>query len=72
MAADASQNAVLEVLLRRHLALVGLDELRTMLPAVDSVDFAVKALSADGLVSRLGDRIGASRAAVRFDELRRA
>ena len=71
MHADASQNAVLDVLLRRHPALVGLDELRAMLPAVDSVDFAVKALSDDGLVSRLGDRIGATRAAVRFDELRR-
>ena len=72
MHADGSQKAVLDVLLRRHPALVGLDELRTMLPAVDSVDFSIKALSDDGLVSRLGDRIGASRAAVRFDELRRA
>ena len=49
--------------------MVPLDELRSTLSDVPSVKDAVGQLSADGLASRLGDRVGVTRASVRFRQL---
>jgi len=46
-------------------------ELEARLPYIERLDQAVQELGADGLVNRLGDLVGASRAAVRFNELAR-
>jgi hypothetical protein len=68
MATDADQRATLGLLLERHPAMVDVDELCAELAGV-AVDEALQALVDDGLVNRLGDRLGASRAAVRADQL---
>lgn len=61
--------AVLGALLERHPAMAGLDELAAELHDLD-VSAAVERLSGDGLVNRRGERVGVSRAAARFDQLR--
>src|SRR3712207_9543432 len=57
-----SQRATLLHLLERHPAMLTVDQLRHQLAGID-VDEALAALQGDGLVNRLGDLIGASRAA---------
>jgi len=47
-------------------------ELDDRLPDVPRVREALRVLVDDGLATRLGDRVGRSRAAVRFDALRSA
>jgi hypothetical protein len=49
--------------------MAGLDELAAELHDLD-VSAAVECLSGDSLVNRLGERVGVSRAAARFDQLR--
>jgi hypothetical protein len=66
---DFSQRLVLGTLLRAHPRMLGLDDLHAELDDVAGVDEAVRRLADDGLASRLGDRVGASRAAVRFTAL---
>ena len=56
-------------LLERHPAMAGLDELAAELHDLD-VRAAAERLSGDGLVNRLGDRVGVSRAAARFNALK--
>jgi hypothetical protein len=68
---DASQRMVLGALLDAHPRLIGMDELNARLPDVPRVREALKVLVDDGLATRLGDRVGVSRAAVRFDVLGR-
>jgi hypothetical protein len=68
---DASQRMVLGALLDAHPRLIGVDELNARLPDVPRVREALKVLVDDGLATRLGDRVGVSRAAVRFDVLGR-
>jgi hypothetical protein len=68
---DASQRMVLGALLDAHPRLIGVDELTARLPDVARVREALKVLVDDGLATRLGDRVGVSRAAVRFDVLGR-
>lgn len=65
----AAQRAVLAALLNAHPRLIGIDELSTQLVDVPRVREALRVLIADGLATRLGDRVGVSRAAVRFDAL---
>ena len=67
---DASQRIVLGLLLDAHPRLLGLDELEAQLPDVPRVREALRVLLEDGLATRLGDRVGVSRAAVRFDALK--
>ena len=67
---DSPQRAVLSALLAVHPRMVDGDELVTRLPDVPRVREALRVLIDDGLATRLGDRIGVSRAAVRFDALR--
>lgn len=66
--ADVADRVVLGALLERHPAMTGLDELDRELHDLD-VRAAVGRLSKDGLINRLGDRVGVSRAAARFDQL---
>ena len=68
---DASQRMVLGALLDAHPRLIGVDELTARLPDVPRVREALKVLVDDGLATRLGDRVGVSRAALRFDVLGR-
>jgi hypothetical protein len=64
-----AQRAVLHALLKAHPRLLGLDELTAQLTDVPRVREALRVLVDDGLATRLGDRVGVSRAAVRFEAL---
>jgi hypothetical protein len=66
---DLSQRFVLRALINAHPRLVGTDELTLQLADVPRVREAVKVLVDAGLATRLGDRVGVSRAAVRFNAL---
>jgi hypothetical protein len=66
---DAAQQAVLRALFATHPRLIGIDELVTELAGVPRAREALRVLVDDGLATRLGDRVGLSRAAVRFDAL---
>ena len=66
---DSAQRAVLGVLLQAHPRLLGLDELAAQLSEVPRAREALRVLVEDGLATQLGDRVGVSRAAVRFDAL---
>jgi hypothetical protein len=67
---DAAQCLVLGTLLDAHPRLIGIDDLTAALADVPHVREALAVLVDDGLATRLGDRIGVSRAAVRFAVLR--
>jgi hypothetical protein len=66
---DLSQRAVLGTLLEAHPRMLGVDELVAQLIDVPRVREALRVLVDDGLATQLGDRVGVSRAAVRFDAL---
>lgn len=66
---DLAQRRVLDTLLAAHPRMLGTDELTAQLTDVARVGDALRVLVADGLATRLGDRVGLSRAAVRFDAL---
>jgi len=63
---DLAQRAVLRTLLEAHPRLLDVGELDDRLPHVPRVREALQVLVGDGLATQLGDRAGASRAAVRF------
>jgi DNA-binding IclR family transcriptional regulator len=65
---DFAQRAVLGALLAAHPRMLGIDELVSQLDVPRARD-ALRVLVDDGLVTRFGDRVGCSRAAVRFDAL---
>ena len=69
MGIEAAQKRVLGALLERHPALVPADELRAELADVHDIDQALTALIADGLVTRLGELVGASWAVARAHHL---
>jgi len=66
---DANQRTVLRALLDAHPRLLGLDDLGVAIPDPAAVEFAVTQLASDGLATKLGKRVGATRAAARFDAL---
>jgi len=66
---DFAQRAVLAALLDAHPRLLGIDELDAILGDIPRVREALRVLADDGLATKLGDRVGVSRAAVRFDAL---
>jgi hypothetical protein len=66
---DAAQRIVLRTLLEAHPTLLDASELAARLPKVPRVPEALRVLVDDGLATRLGDRVGVSRAAVRFEAL---
>ena len=63
----STQRAVLDALLAAHPRLLHRDELRAQLGETEQ---ALRVLIDDGLARRVGDLVGASRAAVRFENLR--
>jgi hypothetical protein len=67
---DFSQRAVLGALLSAHPRLIDVQQLEAQLPDVPRVREALNVLVGDGLATKLGDRVGVSRAAVRFDVLK--
>jgi hypothetical protein len=67
---DSAQRAVLSALLAAHPRMLDKDELLTRLSDHPRVREALRVLIDDGLATRLGDRVGVSRAAVRFDALK--
>ena len=67
---EFSQRAVLDALLQAHPRMLGVGELEADLADIARVREALDRLGEDGLVNQLGDRVGASRAAVRFEALR--
>jgi hypothetical protein len=69
MASDAPQRAIVGHLLERHPAMLGLHELAAALPDVAGIEPAARQLADDGVVVRLGDRVGLTRAAVRALQL---
>ena len=69
---DLAQRSVLRTLLEAHPRLLDVGELDDRLPEIPRVREALSVLVDDGLATRLGDRVGVSRAAVRFDALRSA
>jgi hypothetical protein len=66
---DLAQRAVLGALLHAHPRMLGIDELVSQLADIPRAREALRVLVDDGLATRLGDRVGCSRAAVRFDGL---
>jgi hypothetical protein len=64
-----AQRAVFRALLEAHPRMLGIEELVALLNDVPRSRDALRVLVDDGLVTRLGDRVGLSRAAVRFDAL---
>ena len=67
---DHSQRAVLSALLAAHPRMLGLDDLELQLSDVPRVREALRVLVDDGIATRLGDRVGVSRATVRLAVLR--
>ena len=67
--ADANQRTVLHALLEAHPQMLGLDDLGVAIPDPAAVEYAVTQLASDGLASKLGERVGATRPAVRFRAL---
>ena len=66
---NLAQRSVLRTLLNAHPRLVDVAELDDRLPDVPRVHEALRVLVDDGLATKLGNRVGASRAAVRFKTL---
>jgi hypothetical protein len=66
---NASQRLVLRYVLDAHPRLLDLGDLERSLEGVPRVREAVNVLVGDGLATRLGDRVGATRAAIRFELL---
>ena len=64
-----AQRAVLDALFDAHPHMIGLDDLTARLTDVPRVREAVRVLVDDGLATQLGELVGLSRAAVRFQVL---
>jgi hypothetical protein len=69
---SAAQRAVLDALFKAHPRMLDINELAAQLTGVPRVREAVRVLVDDGLATQLGQLVGVSRAAVRFDALARA
>ena len=67
--AEINQQTVLRELLEAHPRMLGLDDLGVAIPDPAAVEFAVTQLASDGLAVKLGERVGATRPAVRFRAL---
>jgi hypothetical protein len=66
---DLAQRSVLRALLAAHPRMLGLEELEEQLADVPRAREALRVLVDDGLATRLGDRVGCSCAAVRFEAI---
>jgi hypothetical protein len=70
MSPSEPQRALLTSLLDAHPRLVGADDLFAQHADLPNVESALRVLIEDGLAKRLGDLVGPSQAAVRFEALR--
>jgi hypothetical protein len=70
MNASEPQRALLATLLDAHPKLLEADDLLASHAHLRYPEAALRVLADDGLATRLGDLVGASRAAVRFEALR--
>jgi hypothetical protein len=66
---NAAQRAVLEALFEAHPRLLAIDDLAAQLSDVPRVREALRVLVDDGLATQLGQLVGVSRAAVRFQAI---
>ena len=66
---NAAQKAVLDALFQAHPRMIGIDELAGRLTEIPRVREALRVLVDDGLATQLGQLVGVSRAAVRFQAL---
>src|SRR4051812_8117980 len=66
---DFAQRTVLGLLREAHPSMLSATAVREQLSDVPRVDEAVAVLVADGVLNRLGDLLGVSRAAIRADQL---
>ena len=66
---DLAQRSVIRALLEAHPRLLDVGELDDRLPEIPRVRVALRVLIDDGLATKIGDRVGASRAAVRMHQL---
>ena len=64
-----AQRTVLGLLMEAHPRMLAASDVRDRLKDVPRVDEAIRVLVADGVLNRLGDRLGVSRAAFRTDQL---
>ena len=62
---------MLQALFQAHPRLLGIDELAAQLSDVPRVREALRVLVDDGLATQLGQLVGVSRAAVRYEALSR-
>jgi hypothetical protein len=67
---NTAQRVVLDALFEAHPRMLGIDELVGQLAGVPRVREALRVLVDDGLATQLGELVGVSRAAVRFQALR--
>ena len=67
---NAAQRAILDALFQAHPRMLGIDDLAAQLTEVSRVREALRVLVDDGLATQLGELVGVSRAAVRFQALR--
>jgi hypothetical protein len=66
---NAAQRAVLDALFQAHPRMLGIDDLTAQLSGMPRVREALRVLVDDGLATQLGELVGVSRAAVRFQAL---
>ena len=66
---NAAQRAVLDALFHAHPRMLAIDELAAQLTEIPRSREAVRVLVDDGLATQLGQLVGVSRAAVRFQAL---
>ena len=66
---DSAQRTLLGVLLQEHPRMLTIHDVHRRLGDVAGLDDAVKVLVGDGLARRVGDLLGATRAAVRAQQL---
>ena len=69
MEADFAQRTVLGLLLEAHPSMLSVEDVRRQLRDVPEVDHAIKTLVGDGVLNRLGELLGVSRATIRTEQL---
>ena len=67
---DFAQRTLLGLLLDEHPSMLTVEEVQRRLSNIPRLHEALAVLVSDGLVSRIGDLVGVSRAAVRAHQLR--
>jgi hypothetical protein len=66
---DAAQRSLLELLLDAHPSMLTIAEIHQRMPDGADADHALSQLMEDGLATRLGELLGATRTAIRARQL---